>query len=52
MNREEVEIRYNNVLQRWNKFKEKAVEEWEKELLDLYSEDITGDTEDKIKRRK
>ena len=52
MNREEVKMKYNNALKRQKKFKEKVVENQEKELLDLYLIDITRDTEDKLKRRR
>ena len=44
--------RYQESEEKWKAFKEKAAEERDKEMLDEYPEEISGDSEVSRKRRK
>ena len=48
---EEMKIKLEQATNEWNEFKEKAKNERETEILDLYPEEIAGDS-DKAKRRR
>ena len=49
---QEIKDKYSEVVRNWTEFKSKATKEREKELLDIYPEEISCDSEYSRKRRK
>ena len=48
----ELQTLHEEAEREWNDYKENIVKEKEEEMLDTYPEEIIGDTEEKIKRRR
>ena len=51
-NTDKLKAKYKQALKEWNDYKENVVTEREKELLDIYPEEIIGDSEEIQKRRR